>query len=242
MNIRAIAFDCYGTLLNVTDDHFVEACGVILRPHTVDIDGHSFFTRWLEASKVLAASAGRDPHNPTGGPEPPFEPFRSRWPRNFGHAFAEIGLGHLNVDEAYEVFHQTLAQADAYPETLAAVRRLAAVFKVAVVSNADEDHLTEALARNAVPIDLVLSSERARSYKPRRPIFRQGADLLGEHVHDVLYVGDSPLADVMGARHAGMHVAWLNRAGVELPANIPHPDFVARDLGELAEKVLAAAE
>jgi 2-haloalkanoic acid dehalogenase type II len=235
--IHAIAFDCYGTLIDVTDDSFVAACSAILAEHERAHEGQHFFERWLEAGKTLARAAGRDPDNPTGGPEPGFASFRERWPRYFERAFADLGID-ADAVAAYEAFHDTLARGVAYPDSEPALRALAPHYKLAVVSNADDDHLKRALAANGLPVELVLSSEAARSYKPRRPIFRQAAKLLGEHIHDVLYVGDSPQMDVLGARHAGMRTAWVNRAGVSLPAGMPKPDYEVRDLMELVHALL----
>lgn len=235
--IRAIAFDCYGTLIDVTDDSFIAACSAILGAYHRAHEGAAFFQRWLEAVKALGQASGRDPNNPTGGPEPPFTPFRERWPRYFARAFADFGIV-ADAVAAYEVFHDTLATGIAYPDAEPALRALGSYYKLAVVSNADDDHLKAALAANNLPVPLVLSSESARSYKPRRPIFRQAAELLGEHIHDVLYVGDSPQMDVLGARYAGMRVAWVNRGGASLPAGIPRPDYEVRDLLELVQIVL----
>jgi 2-haloalkanoic acid dehalogenase type II len=235
--IRAIAFDCYGTLLDVTDDSFVAACSAILGAHERAHEGNYLFERWLEAGRALAVESGRDPENPTGGTEPPFAPFRERWPRSFERAFGALGI-EADALAAYAAFHDTLATAVAYPDTEPALRALAPHYRLAVVSNADDDHLKAALAANNLPVTLVLSSEAARSYKPRRPIFRQAADLLGEHIHDVLYVGDSPQMDVLGARYAGMRAAWINRTGAPLPAGIPRPDYEARDLMELVQALL----
>lgn len=239
--INAIAFDCYGTLIDVTDDSFIAACAAILREHDREHEGKAFFERWLDASRALATAAGRDRENPTGGPEPSFAAFRERWPAYFERAFADLDIS-ADAVAAYEAFHDTLAKGVAYPDAEPALRALAPHYKLAVVSNADDDHLRAALAANGLPVERVLSSERARSYKPRRPIFRQAADLLGEHVHDVLYVGDSPTMDVLGARHAGMHVAWVNRRGATLPAGIPKPDYEVRDLLELARTLLGGEQ
>ncbi|MFN8558364.1 MAG: HAD-IA family hydrolase [Dehalococcoidia bacterium] len=235
--IQAIAFDCYGTLIDVTDDSFLRACEAILAAHERAHESKTFWEKWLEASRSAARQAGRDPDNPTGGPEPPFARFRDRWPKNFERAFADLGINGDAV-AAYEAFHDTLSTGVAFPDSEPALRALAPHYTLAVVSNADEDHLRAALAANRLPVDLVLSSETARSYKPRRPIFRQAAELLGVHVHDVLYVGDSPVADLLGARYAGMRTAWINRAGIERPAHVPKPDFEVRDLLELAQALL----
>jgi 2-haloalkanoic acid dehalogenase type II len=235
--IRAIAFDCYGTLIDVTDDSFISACSAILTAHERAHEGKEFFERWLAASRELTKAAGRDPDDLTSGPEPPFAAFRERWPRNFERAFQDFNIN-ADAVAAYEAFHDTLAAGVAYPDSEPALRALAPHYKLAVVSNADDDHLKAALSANSLPVDLVLSSEAARSYKPRRPIFRQAAELLGEHPHDVLYVGDSPRIDVLGARYAGMHTCWINRSGAELPAGIPKPDYDVRNLMELVQALL----
>ena len=237
MTIKAIAFDCYGTLIDITDDSFVAACAAILRAHEREHDSKVLWEHWLEASRTFSREAGRDADNPTGGPEPKFAAFRERWPRNFERAFEALGID-ADAIAAYEAFHDTLATGIAYPDSEPALRALAPRYKLAVVSNADDDHLRAALAANKLPVNLVLSSEAAGSYKPRRPIFRQAADLLGEHIHDVLYVGDSPIMDVLGARYAGMHTCWINRAGIERPAHVPKPDYEVRDLLELAHILL----
>ncbi len=68
---------------------------------------------------------------------------------------------------------------------------------------------------------------------------REAAARFGLDPADVLYVGDSPVADVLGARSAGMPVAWLNRLGVPRPEKAPEPDMEAPDLTALADLLLA---
>ncbi|MGZ3387336.1 MAG: HAD family hydrolase, partial [Isosphaeraceae bacterium] len=51
--------------------------------------------------------------------------------------------------------------------------------------------------------------------------------------HEVLYVGDSQSADVLGARNAGMPVAWLNRDGSPLREGVPQPDHEIACLSDL---------
>jgi FMN phosphatase YigB (HAD superfamily) len=52
---------------------------------------------------------------------------------------------------------------------------------------------------------------------------------------EIMYVGDSHFADVLGAKHAGLRVAWLNRDGRPLPEGVPQPDLELRSLSELAD-------
>jgi 2-haloalkanoic acid dehalogenase type II len=239
----AIAFDCYGTLLDVTEVDFIRACEAILRRQAIEHDGREFWQAWLNASRALAKEQGRDPDS-LDGDEPEFQPFRTRWPQTFSRAFQDTGLG-ADAVAAYEAFHDTLCRGIAYPDTRPALERLRPHFRIAVVSNADDDHLLQALRDNDLAesglFEFILSSEGARSYKPRRGIFEQAAERFDLPPDQIMYVGDSPIADVLGARSAGMPVAWLNRLSAARPERVPAPDVEIVDLSELASLLLEAA-
>ena len=47
---------------------------------------------------------------------------------------------------------------------------------------------------------------------------------------EVLHVGDSDVDDVIGAKAAGMRVAWLNRTGRSRRPDVPVPDAEISDL------------
>ncbi len=106
-----------------------------------------------------------------------------------------------------------LAEAEAFPDARAAVEGLRARYQVALLSNADDDFLLPCLERNGIAFETVVSSESARVYKPHEAIFHGLAAELGLKTVDIMYVGDSHFADVLGAKHAGLRVAWLNREG-----------------------------
>ncbi len=56
--------------------------------------------------------------------------------------------------------------------------------------------------------------------------------MAGVSAAEVLHVGDDPLADVVGARQAGMQAAWLNRGSRAWPVALAPP---ARTISTLAE-------
>ncbi len=57
----------------------------------------------------------------------------------------------------------------------------------------------------------ILISEEIGLRKPDAAIFRLAAERLGAPIPQVLFVGDHPEADVVGAGSAGMQTAWLHR-------------------------------
>jgi FMN phosphatase YigB (HAD superfamily) len=82
-----------------------------------------------------------------------------------------------------------------------------------MLSNADDDFLRPCLARNGLDFPVVVSSESARAYKPHMAIFLTLSEALSLPPERILYVGDSRLADIVGAKNAGLQAAWINRQG-----------------------------
>jgi FMN phosphatase YigB (HAD superfamily) len=115
----------------------------------------------------------------------------------------------------------------------------------ALLSNADDDFLRPALARNGLAFPVVVSSEGSRAYKPHAAIFEALSQQVGVARENILYVGDSRFADIAGAKNAGMWAAWINRKGVkpiestgaaDLEAqrqDLPPPDFEVDSLDAL---------
>ncbi len=69
-------------------------------------------------------------------------------------------------------------------------------------------------------------------WKPDPAIFHMALEKAGVAAEDAVYVGDSPVADVPGAKAAGMRSVWINCAGIDWPGDEP-PDIEIRDLNEL---------
>jgi putative hydrolase of the HAD superfamily len=59
--------------------------------------------------------------------------------------------------------------------------------------------------------DVVVSSAQAGARKPHARIFRYALDRLGARANEVLFVGDTVVADVHGPLRVGMRAAYLRR-------------------------------
>jgi putative hydrolase of the HAD superfamily len=71
--------------------------------------------------------------------------------------------------------------------------------------------------------------------KPDQKIFRYALERAGVSPEEALYVGDSPVYDIVGAKGVGMMMAWVNRAKTPLENLDPEPDYTMNDLRELLE-------
>jgi len=223
IDVKAIAFDGYGTLFDFTEPDFIAAFAEICALQRLDADAADLWCRFLRAALHFRSE---NHHAPV------YRRYDEAWAVQFERVFRQLRLSG-DARAAAEFLREKLAAADAFPEVYAVLAALRTRYRLAVLSNADDDFLTAALARNNLRFDTVVTSEQAGAIKPDPAIFHYLTARLGLQPEQVLYVGDNPIPDVLGPRQAGLRVAWVNRAGVRRPRRVPPPDFRVRSLSEL---------
>jgi FMN hydrolase / 5-amino-6-(5-phospho-D-ribitylamino)uracil phosphatase len=148
------------------------------------------------------------------------------------------GYGDDHVEGAFAAFYAGRNRVECYADALPALERLAARLPLAAITNGNADLDAIGLTRY---FRFSLRAGEFGSAKPAAAIFHEACAQLGVAPGEVLHVGDDPALDVVGARQAGLHSAWLNRSTTswdELPeATDASPDLIVRDLAELADHV-----
>ena len=148
-------------------------------------------------------------------------------------AFETCDIHDAPLDALWEIYYAARNDVEPWPDSLPALSRLAARWPLASLTNGNAD-----LARTGVEAHFAhhVCSRDVGAAKPDPRIFLAAALRLGAAPGDVLHVGDDPELDVLGARRAGLHAAWINRHGVAWPATLgPAPALVFDDLGALAD-------
>ena len=105
-----------------------------------------------------------------------------------------------------------------------------------LVSNFDHAPTARAILKKwgvETYFDAILISDEFGWRKPHRLIFAAALEQLGVKPQEALFVGDSPVDDVGGARAASLDVVWVSRDGREYPAGVPVPDWVVKSLSEI---------
>ena len=120
-----------------------------------------------------------------------------------------------------------------FPDVDEVLDRLTGRFRLAVVSNIDDDLL--AVTDLGRRFDLVCTAERARGYKPDGTLFRFLLERGGVETMRLLHCGQSQRTDMVGAKPLGITVVWINRRRLPLAADVPKPDHEFRDLRPLLE-------
>lgn len=85
----------------------------------------------------------------------------------------------------------------------------------------------------------VYVSESIGAWKPDTRAFEIATQGLDVSPQRSMYVGDSPLTDVVGAKNAGMFAVWADLEGQAYPRGVTTPDYAITSLDQVVELVCA---
>ncbi|GHB16239.1 haloacid dehalogenase type II [Salinicola rhizosphaerae] len=221
MQTPVLAFDVYGTLVDT------QGVVVTLRSRIGD-DAENFAMRWRDKQLEFA--------------------FR----RGLMGAYADFAQCKREaldlVDQERgtrfgEEFKQTLMAAyrrlPAFEEVPAALERIRALGVRCVAFSNGSRQSVEALFDNAglrAAFDDIVSVEEVRRFKPDAVVYAHLRKRTHSRPENTWLISSNPF-DIIGARHAGLRAAWVQRN-----PNLPFepwgdpPDMMAPDLGALAEQ------
>jgi HAD superfamily hydrolase (TIGR01549 family) len=144
--------------------------------------------------------------------------------------FGAAGHAESLADEALEVFFAARNKVEFYDDVRPALMRLRSRYRLFAVSNGNAD-----LHRCGIA-DLFaghVTASAAGAAKPDARIYAALLEMAGVEAHQVLHIGDDPLADVVGAMRAGMQAAWLNRDSRQWPTSLAAPPRTISTLAEI---------
>jgi putative hydrolase of the HAD superfamily len=145
---------------------------------------------------------------------------RSFWASYYIQAIREAGVDLPTEDlrqaaDALYDWYQEPEQWEPYPETFEALERADALgLKQGIISDWSTDLVPILHAHEVTKhFDFVVASAAVRAAKPHPDIFRYALVRARLQPHEVLYVGDSYISDVLGARGVGIEAVLIDREG-----------------------------
>ncbi|HEY5645155.1 MAG TPA: HAD-IA family hydrolase [Pseudomonadales bacterium] len=189
-NYRTLSFDCYGTLVDWEN-------GILgyLQPLLASVDAH-VIDEW-----VLEFYAEVEPKVQAEGGS-----YRSVLARVL-ERFARR-LGFTPDEDALTGFAASIEYWQPFPDTVAALERLAKDFDLIALSNIDDDLFSMSARLLGNPFKQLISAQRVGAYKPDPRMFRA---LLEIAEGPVLHVAQSRFHDIVPATAAGLDTVWINR-------------------------------
>ena len=220
---EALTFDCYGTLID-WETGLVAAFSRAL-------------SRQYAADDLLARFAAHEARLEAG----PYVRYRDVVAEALRGVAGE--LDERPTASAVAEFAASVGQWPAFPDSPSALARLKTRFKLAVITNCDNDLFAASNARLGVTFDWVVTAEQVGSYKPSEANFVTAFERLAIPRERILHVAQSLFHDHVPARRLGLRTVWINRragrqgAGATPPAEVV-PDATFPDLASFADAAL----
>lgn len=223
-DIRALTFDCYGTLIDWEAGLLAALLPWINVHRLTDDDALRLFAR----HETLVQQAH------------PQLPYMQILPLVFNRMCEERGTP---CDPALAAaLGASVGQWPAFPDTPEALARLKTRFHLIVVSNVDHASFAGTLPRLGVPLDDLVTAQDAGAYKPDPRPLAMALDRLrtrGIVPSQVLHVAQSLYHDHVPAKALGLQTAWVDRRagrpGGATPEATITPDLRVTTLAQLAD-------
>jgi len=221
-NFEVLTFDCYGTLID-WESGIWEALSPSLTNH------HIAMTRdtALELFGALESEAERGAyHEYKTVLRIVLEGFGSR-------------LGFAPTPSELRRFSESVKDWPPFPDSARALQALKKEYKLAIISNIDDDLFAFSAQRLQTQFDWVITAQQAKSYKPSLNNFHLAFERIGVPKPKILHVAQSLFHDIVPAKALGLSTVWINRRhhqggfGATPPAQA-QPDLEVPDLQTLA--------
>ena len=224
-DFEVLTFDCYGTLID-WESGIWEALQPVLTNHRLAIAREKALELYGELESEAEGGAY---HEYKTVLKMVLEGFGSR----LGFVPTPIELQHLSA---------SVKDWPAFPDSAPALQELKKKYKLAIISNIDDDLFAFSAQRLQVEFDWIITAQQAKSYKPSLNNFRLAFERIGLPQNKILHVAQSLFHDIAPAKALGLATVWVNRRynkagfGATPPAHA-QPDLEVPDLQTLAAKL-----
>jgi 2-haloacid dehalogenase len=221
---KLLTFDCYGTLIDWESGIF-SALRPVLVAHGKPISDAELLALYGESEAKIESGQ--------------YFQYREVL-RSVVRAFGER-LGFVPTQSEMDALADSVPRWQPWPDTVAALKRLATKFRLSIISNIDDNLFARTREWLPVEFESVTTAQQARCYKPGREIFQMALKTASVTPEKIVHVGQSVYHDVLPAQSFGLATVWVNRPspragiGAVKQAN-GKPDLEVPDIATLAER------
>jgi 2-haloacid dehalogenase len=190
----AISFDCYGTLID-WESGLLPTLRVVFKRHQQNSSDAAI----LELYGEFEAEA-------ESGPYRSYRKVLESVVERFGERF-----GFTPAPDELRALHESVPSWRPFPDTVSALQKLQKRYKLAVISNIDDDLFSETRRHLGVEFDFVTTAQQARSYKPAANNFQLALLMMGLSPDRLLHAAQSIYHDIVPAQSLGIRSVWVNR-------------------------------
>jgi 2-haloacid dehalogenase len=217
-DIEWVTTDCYGTLID-WERGIADAFGKEADRDGFSFDEQPFMDRFFEIQQEVMAGS--------------YELYAEVLRRTAVKVAGEIGW-ELEPSRA-QFLPDSVAYWMPFREANAAMDRISKRYSIGIVSNIDDKLLGVSRRHLRTDLDLVVTAQQVRSYKPDPAHFKETARRIGGK-KGWLHITSGYYADVAPLLKMNVPVIWVNRRGEKLEGGKP-PSAEVRNLREAAKRL-----
>ncbi len=195
---RWLTFDCYGTIADWN------SCMLGALQPAAGPAAEGLLSAYHRAESILEA-------------RPRWRPYREVLTDGLAWAARRTGIALPRGDaSAFVTAWPSMPIFDDVAEALSVL--VSAGWRLAILTNCDDDLFATTAARLPVPFEIVVTAEQVRSYKPDLAHFRKFAEISGATPDTWIHVANSWVHDVLPASRMGLRTVWVDRDRTGHPA------------------------
>ena len=148
-------------------------------------------------------------------------------------AFDEVGENPAGVDRAMTVFSKARSEVTLYEDVIPVLTKLQKKYATGSITNGFANLQQIGIEHY---FHICLAAHQLGYAKPDAEIFHLACQQLHVLTKEAVFIGDDPENDIAGAKNAGLHAFWINRADLHPPRHMPNhikPDAVLHSLYDL---------
>ncbi len=216
--IKTVTTDCYGTLID-WEKGLTESFRKEADRDGIDLDESAFLARFMEVQAEIMSGS--------------YELYAEVLRRAVVKVAGEIGW-ELEPSRAQFV-PDSVPRWQPFREANAAMDRLSGRYDVGIVSNIDDKLLGVSRRHLRTELDIVVTAQQVRSYKPDEAHFKECARRLGSKKGWV-HIASGYNTDIAPAIKMKVPVIWVNRHGEKLEGR-PKPTAEVKTFRDAAARL-----
>ncbi len=189
-----LSFDCYGTLIDWKRS-ILDIIHPVISDYSLDIPREDLFRLFLEIDREYT-----------------IKDYTSY--KEILYGIMDLIATKLNLllhpnDRTCLV--ERFGQWEPFDDTVDTLEELHKDYKLAIISNVDDDLFAITNSKLQVEFDFIVTAEQVKSYKPSHNNFRKALSRFGTDSSKVLHLAQSIYHDIIPTNQLGWYNVWVNR-------------------------------
>jgi len=194
MDYKVISFDCYGTLVDWKQG-VLKALFSLLDEFQIEMTQEEIFSLFLELDAEIESNS--------------YQSYKKILMDIMSGFSVKLGLN-LREDDLL-LLSKSLPDWPVYSDTVASLSALKKRYKLAVISNVDNDLFEKTNKKLGIEFDYIITAEDLRSYKPSHNNFIKALEIFDVKKENLLHCAQSYYHDIEPCIQLGIDNVWINR-------------------------------